>query len=117
MGKALYTTRQVNLGANTSSQTGTPWYVGDAATLSVSISSSASNGSRFTIVGSNDDGFQSALGTPSQTGSAGNWSVVTAIVQQGIYTIDPPAFRWINAFRDGTSVASMTTIVFAQKVN
>lgn len=109
-----YTARHVNLGADTSNQTGRPWFVGDFIDLTVSISSSASNGSRFTIVGSNLDGFQSVLGDASQTVPNTSWSIVTTIVQQGLYTIDT-GFRWVNAFRDGVSAASMTTITFAAK--
>ncbi len=111
MPRQFLSQRQVNLGANSSNQTGGPWLVADFAQLSVSIQSSASNGSRTTIIGTNDDGLTAALGTPSQTVNANGWSIVTVITAAGLYSITP-GMRWINAFRDGVSAASMTTIIF-----
>lgn len=117
MGHVNYTAFQTNLGAANSNLTGNPWFVGDAATLTVSIQSSTGSASRYTILGSNADGFQSALGTPSQTVPAGGWSIVTTITAAGIYTIDP-GMRWINSCRTviDTSANSNVTIIFAQKV-
>jgi hypothetical protein len=118
MGRVNYTGYQINLGAANSNLTGGAWYVGDAATLTVSIQSSTGSASRYTILGSNGDGFQSALGTPSQTVPAGGWSIITTITSQGLYTIDT-GFRWINSVRTviDTSAASNVTILFTQKVN
>lgn len=118
MGHVNYTQFQTNLGAANSNLTGQPWFVGDAATLTVSIQSSTGSASRYTILGSNADGFQTALGTPSQTVPAGGWSFITAITSQGLYTIDP-GFRWINSVRTviDTSATSNVTITFTQKVN
>lgn len=70
-----------------SSGTGDWHFVGDSRLLTVSIQSSTGSASRFTIEGSNDDGFQSAIAFAS---------VLTTIVSQGLYTIDPGA-RWIRA--------------------
>lgn len=118
MGRVNYSQRQVMLGANTSNLTGTPWLVQDAATLTISIQSSTGSASRYTVVGTNDDGLQSALGTPSQTAPAGGWSVVTTITSAGVYTIDP-GVRWLNVFRDTISVSasSNVTVTLAMKVN
>lgn len=97
------------LGANTSNQTGAVALIADYAFISVSIQSTASNGSRWTFMGSNDNGITAALGTPSQTVNQNGWSLVTTIVNSGLYTISAP-FRWLTCFRDGVSAASMTTI-------
>lgn len=104
--------QQILLGANTSNQTGAVALCQDYAFISISIQSTASNGSRWTVIGSNDDGFAKALGTPSQTVSQNGWSIITTIVNQGVYTISAP-IRWLNVFRDGVSAASMTTITLA----
>lgn len=81
-----YTRPQVIL-TSSSSGTGDWHFVGDYRLLTVSIQSSTGSASRFTIDGSNDDGFQSAIAFSS---------VLTTLVNQGIYTIDP-GFRWIRA--------------------
>ena len=92
-----------------SSITGTPWYVGDFAQVSVSIVSQTAAASRFTFVCTNDDGFQAALGTPSMSVPAGGWSILTVITAPGMYTFDPTAgFRWIQCFS-----ASSATITYA----
>jgi hypothetical protein len=118
MGNVIYTGYQVNLGGANSNLTGNPYFVGDAATISISIQSSTGSASRYTILGSNGDGFQSALGTPSQTAPAGGWSILTALTAQGAYTLDA-GVRWITSVRTviDTSAASNVTITFAQKVN
>lgn len=118
MGRVNYSQYQVNLGAANSNLTGSAWYVGDAATITVSIQSSTGSASRYTILGSNADGFTAALGTPSQTVPAGGWSIVTALTAQGVYTIDP-GLRWLTSVRTviDTSASSNVTIIFAQKVN
>ena len=105
--------RQVNLGAANSSLTGTPWFVGDYASLTVSVQSSTGSASRYTILGTNDDGLTAALGPPSQTVPAGGWSIVTAITSAGLYTLDT-GFRWINSVRTviDTSAASNITVTF-----
>lgn len=117
MGNVIYSGRQISLGAANSNLTGNPWFVGDAATISISIVSSTGSASRYTILGTNDDGFQSALGTPSQTVPAGGWSIVTVLTSQGVYTVDS-GLRWINSCRTviDTSAASNVTIIFVQKV-
>lgn len=117
MGNVIYTGRQISLGAANSNLTGTPYFVGDAATISVSIVSSTGSASRYTILGTNDDGLQSALGTPSQTVPAGGWSIVTALTAQGVYTIDS-GLRWLNSVRTviDTSANSNVSIIFAIKV-
>lgn len=111
---------QVNIGAasanaaGTSGATGSPWFVGDFARLTVSIQTSTTSASRFTIYGSNADGFTEALNTASASGVSGHWSHITVITGgQGIYTIDP-GFRWVNSCRPDftTSVGSGATVVF-----
>ena len=122
MARHLYTRQQVNLGAADSGTTGSPWFVGDFVTLTVSIQTSSTSASRFTVMGSNLDGFQSTLsvnggfGSYVQTGFG--WSHITVITSQGLYTIDP-GFRWINALRsdfNSGSASSNVTIIFEGKV-
>lgn len=105
--------RHIALGVDTSNLTGLPWFVGDYRQVSVSIESNANatGASRYTFIASNDDGFQAVLGTPSQTVPAGNWSILTTVTSQGIYTFDPTAgFRWLNVFRPS---ASSITVAYA----
>lgn len=117
MARLPITKQHVCLGASSpSALTGNVFCAADYQTLTVSFQSSVTNGSRLTIIGTNDDGFQSALGTPSQTLNAGGWSIVTVITSSGIYTMDP-GIRWVNAFRDPgwASAGSNCTVVFEGK--
>lgn len=98
--------RQVALDVTTSNLTGTPWCVADLRTLSLSIQTQTNSASQFTVIGTNDDGLQSALGTPLQTAPANGWSIVTTISAQGLYAFDPIGFRWINIFRPSASSAT-----------
>lgn len=110
------TYRHVALGANTSDRTGAPYFVGDLRQLTISIVSSTGSASRYTVVGTNDDGLRSALGTPSPLVPSGGWSIATVLTGQGLYAFDPTVgFRWINVYRDAVSVsaASNCTITLA----
>lgn len=118
-----YTNRQVAIGSGSTS-TSSAWFVGDFRLLTVSINSSASLGPTNVIIqGSNADGFQQAdLGGPT---SATNWSNITIIlpgslnaggnVGAGVFTFDPPGYRWVRSFVSPTlhSVASAMTVIFA----
>lgn len=90
--------------------TGRPALVGDLRQLSLSIETQTTAASRFSVIGSNDNGLQSALGAPSQTVPNDGWSHITCIVGQGLYNFDPGAlgFRWINVFRPSASSATIT---------
>lgn len=105
------------LGANTSDRTGAPFCVADFHYLTVSVESSTASASRYTIVGSNQDGFQRALTTPSPTVPQNGWSIVTALTTQGIYGFDVLGFRWVNVYRDAISVsaASNASIILAAR--
>ncbi len=106
---------QLNIGANSSNETGNPWFVGDWARLTVSVTTGSAVGSRTTIVGSNEDGFSSTLSSADRTVNTNQWSIITTIVTPGLYTIDA-GFRWINAIRATAfsgQTASNTTVVFA----
>ena len=109
--------RFVAIGASNSTTTSPPYWVGDANTLSLSIQSSTASSSRYTIQGSNDDGFGAPL-------DAAAWSLVTAIVDPvsmpAIFTISAGA-RWLRAWVNPVSIndpagstASGVTIIFAQ---
>lgn len=82
--------------------------------LSVSIQSGTTDAAQnIRLYGTNAEGMEAAL-------AAGNWSLVTSIPLQGIYTIDP-GMRWIRADRANFSVASQsaasnTTVVLQMNV-
>ena len=118
-----YLGRQVAIGSGSTS-TSNAWFVGDFRLLTVSVASSASLGpTNVVIQGSNSDGLQAGdLGGPtSNTG----WSNITIIlpgtlnaggnVGAGMFTFDPPGYRWIRSFVSSTlhSVASAMTVIFA----
>ena len=83
---------------SSSSGTGLACYVGDARLLTLSVQSSTASASRFTISGSNANGFQAAIGEAT-------WSVMTTVLNSGIYTIDPGA-RWIRAEQPAHSLSA-----------
>ncbi len=110
-----------------STATSNAFFVGDFRLISVSVNSSASlgvpaAGQSIIIQGSNADGLRASdLGGPaSNTG----WSTITQIlpgslnlagnVGSGVFTFDPPGYRWIRSATSpaNVSVASATTIVF-----
>lgn len=101
-----------------STSTSGAWFVGDYRLLTVSFASSGSLGpSRFTIQGSNADGFRAAdLGGPT---SMAGWSLVSGVnmigVTPGIVTLDPPGYRWLRVTVPPTlhSAGSYTTIIVA----
>ena len=68
--------------------------------LSISIQSSVASDENIRVFGTNASGFDAAL-------VAANWSLVTSIPNQGIYTIDP-GMRWMRADRNPFSVASQS---------
>lgn len=119
MGKQLYTGRQVNLGSATglSIMTGNPWYVGDYAALTCSVTTGAAAASRITILASNEDGFNSTLSSGNPTAATNQWSIATVLTAPGMYTIDA-GIRWINALRavaESGQTASTVTVIFAGK--
>src|SRR5947207_10993691 len=98
---------QVNIGSGSTS-TGNAWFVGDFRLLTVSIQSGATQAgaANCIIQGSNADGMQAAdLGGPTSTLG---WSNVTIVLPgslnaagnagRGIFTFDPPGYRWIRSF-------------------
>lgn len=104
------TFRHVCLDASNSNETGAPMFVGDLRQLSLSIESQTNAASRYSLIGTNADGFRTALGTPSQTVMAGEWSHITQLVSQGLFTFDPGAlgYRWVNLFRPSASSVTAT---------
>jgi hypothetical protein len=106
---------------STSTATSTPVFVGDLRTLTISYQSKASLGaSRYTIWGSNSDGFQvttdpySSLQTNPSLST--NWSLYSGVnmVGMGTATFSPAGVRWIRASVDVTtqSAASYTTLSY-----
>lgn len=103
-------TRQVilhtGLSADSSTVTSNPMWVGDANVLSVSIQSVAAVASVWSIDGNNSDGFQSTLGTGL---SGTDWSNITTITAQGIYSITPGA-RWLRLIRPAVNSQATVTV-------
>lgn len=100
--------RHILHGVHNSDLTGAVAYVGDVRQLTLSIETQTNSASRYTVIGTNDDGFASALDTPSQTVPSGGWSVLTTVTQQGVYAFDPVGVRWLNVFRPSASSATAT---------
>ena len=115
---------QLNIGSGSTS-TGSAWFVGDFRLLTVSVQSGATQAGAANcgIQGSNADGLQAAdLGGP--TSSLG-WSTLTLIqpgslnasgnVGRGLFTFDPPGYRWVRSFVSSTehSVSSCWTVLFS----
>jgi hypothetical protein len=100
--------RHTALGVDTSNLTGAPLLVADWRQITLSIVTQTTTASQFTVIGTNEDGLQAALSTPSQTVN-GAWSILTTLTGQGIYELSP-GFRWLNVFRPS---ASSATVVFA----
>lgn len=117
-----YSQRFVAMGSGSTS-TSPPFLVQDFRLLTVSIESSGSLGPTNVIIqGSNNDGLQ-ATDLGSATQSTG-WSNITIVlpgslnaggnVGKGIFTFDPPGYRWVRSAVSPTlqSVASAMTITF-----
>jgi hypothetical protein len=93
--------------AQSSTVTSNSFWVGDANFISVSVQSVAAVASVWTIDGNNGDGFLTALGT----GVAGtDWSTVTAITAQGIYSITP-GMRWLRLIRPAANSQASVVLV------
>ena len=77
--------------ANSSTRTSNAFLVGDAQQISVSYLTQAAVASNLTVQGSNDDGLSAGVG-------ALNFSTISIVAAQGIFTITPGA-RWIRFVR------------------
>lgn len=119
MGSKHYSGRQVAIGSG-STTTSNAWYVGDFRLLTLSIeTSNTTSSATFIIQGSNNDGFASDLGGPSQTTG---WSNVTIVlpgslnaggnVGRGVFTFDPPGYRWIRSTTSAEAQQSHGTVIF-----
>ena len=114
---------QVAMGAfSGSTSTSNAWFVGDFRLVTLSIqTSNTTSSATFIIQGSNADGFQVGdLGGPSlSTG----WSNITIVlpgslnvvgnVGRGLFTFDPPGYRWIRSTTSADpQTASRATVIF-----
>jgi len=83
----------------TSTYTSVTYLLADAATIAVSVVTTAAVSSIVSIDGTNDDGWTKAVT---------NWSNLTALTGPGMYTLDP-GVRWIRirkaSLDSATSVA------------
>ena len=87
--------------ANSSTYTSNAQLTVDCATISLSIETTNTAASLWTVQGSNENGFTSAL----RNGGFSNLTVLTA---QGMYTIDPGP-RWTRVLKG--SLDSTSTVV------
>ena len=99
--------RHVVFDPSTSVSTGSVWCAADAQQISLSIQTAVAAASRFTVIGTNNDGFGAALGTPLHTVDAGGWSIVTVLTAPGLYNI-AAGLRWLNVFRASGSTDTAT---------
>lgn len=86
--------------AISSTYTSTPQLVVDAATMALSWTTVTGDASRCTIQASLDQGL---------TGAITNYSVLTALTAQGLYTIDPGP-RWIRVQRGSEESTATVTL-------
>ncbi len=80
-----------------STYTGNWQLISDYASMSLSIITQDTGASRFTIDGSNDDGYAAAIT---------QYSTLTALTAPGLYTIDPGA-RWMRVRRSSLESLSI----------
>ena len=76
--------------------------VADFDNLTVSWATDTTAASVYTIQGTNVDGFGAAI-------AEGDWSDVTAITAQGIFTIDP-GVRWLRGLRNSNESVSISRL-------
>lgn len=86
---------------NSSTATSRSIFVGDARSMSVSLTTTTA-ASTYTLQGSNADGFVDAI-------PAGQWSTVTALTAPGIYAVQT-GMRWLRA-QQAASTSSATLIL------
>ena len=115
---------QTALGSGSTS-TSSAWFVGGFRLLTVSVQSGGTQAgaANCIIQGSNADGFQSLTDLGGPTSNVG-WSNLTIILPgalnaggnagRGIFTFDPPGYRWVRSFVSATehSVSSCWTVIF-----
>ena len=99
-----YTRLRPLLSWASSTITGPAVFVGDATSVSLSLQT-VTAASTYTVQGSNDDGFTSAIA---------NWSTVTLLTATGVYTVQP-GLRWFRALQAASS--SSATLLLAQNVD
>ena len=88
---------------NSSVRTSNAVLVADWRQITVSVQTSNALASRYTVWGTDYDGFQTPL-------AEGNWSSITAITAPGLFTVDP-GMRWLRATR--SAIDSQGTVIFA----
>ena len=87
--------------ANSSTYTSNPQLTVDLATISLSVETVAAAASLFTVQGTNENGFTSALRSAA-------WSNLTTLTVPGMYTIDAGP-RWTRVLR--SSIESNATVI------
>lgn len=112
------------MGAFSGSTSTSPWfYVGDFRLVSLSIeTSNTTSSSTFIIQGSNADGLRSGdlAANGSQSTGASNITIVlpgslnlAGNVGRGIFTFDPPGYRWMRSCTSADGQTnSLGTVIF-----
>lgn len=91
------------LTVGSSTITSQPVFVGDAATMSVSLQTVGE--SVVSIEGSSSDGFKAAI--PENT-----WSNMTVLTANGIFAVQP-GIRWLRARQAASSSSASVQLAFA----
>lgn len=94
----MYSYQQDLLGLANSNFTSPAIMVADFRDLSLSILTSTTSASNFTVQLTNVNGFDSAI-------SEGAWSTATVITASGMQTMDPGA-RWMRVIRPNIAVSA-----------
>lgn len=98
--------------SNSATYASPPYLVSDAAQISVSWVTVGTGASRLTVLGSNSDGL--SPGSTLTTGSGSpDWSLVSVVVAQGIFTISP-GLRWVKFQR--SALDSQATVQLNYRV-
>lgn len=87
--------------ANSSTYTSGAMLTVDLATIALSVQTVAAAASRFTVEGSNENGFTEAI-------PAAAWSILTTLTVPGMFTIDPGP-RWVRVLR--SSIESNASVI------
>jgi len=93
-------------GVAESGVTSATWFTGDAEVVTWSLMTSSGTASRWTLSGSMDDGFRTAI-------NASSWFTLAVASAQGFYSVDTIP-RWARFQR--TPSASSSTVMLGFRV-
>lgn len=86
--------------------TSNAYFVGDAYHVSWSLTSSSATASRWTVQGSNEDGFTATI-------DASSWQNVQGVTAQGVYGISTSSTpRWVRFQRNPSDSSSTIAVSY-----